>query len=313
MINSESTMTPNQACSEVMKTVNASKLNFQVTQTPYSMYITIRKIFLKNQEHPKLQLNSETKVKDLEKENEYLKNEYNKLYTLYKTSFNNTIQVESDSVGLKKEIDILKREKQKSKEKLDITNAEKKQFNADIQDLKKHKNVLNSELKACRKEIAEQLKKAVKEKKNIEEKMIGLKQFKDHKLSEERDMRIQQKKVLKKEKKKENQDIVTQKNETVEDVSAKDFVSNVETSNVFELLDPLISNDVATSSLISYSSSEANSLSATSNVVPLITMPSQTSSTNSNRFTAEDLQEAMDKCMEKIDRRMNCFIDSVKL
>ena len=313
MINSESTMTPNQACSEVMKTVNASKLNFQVTQTPYSMYITIRKKFLKNHEHPKLQLNSETKLKDLEKENDYLKNEYDKLYTLYKTSFNNTIQVESDSVGLKKEIDILKREKQKSKEKLDITNAEKKQFNADIQDLKKHKNVLNSELKACRKEIAEQLKKAVKEKKNIEEKMIGLKQFKDHKLSEERDMRIQQKKVLKKEKKKENQDIVTQKNETVEDVSAKDFVSNVETSNVFELLDPLISNDVATSSLISYSSSEANSLSATSNVVPLITMPSQTSSTNSNRFTAEDLQEAMDKCMEKIDRRMNCFIDSVKL
>ena len=210
-------MTPNEVCAEIIRTVNASNLNFQVNQTPYSMYISIRKKFLKDRQEGNLY--SENQSKDLKNENEYLREEYEKLYGLYKTTFQKNIHLESEiskfedqleqnrrnevyAREFEKENKALKNEKEKLKETSENLRKENKDLKSELDDLKKAKCSLNRKLRNLKKELAEEMKKSEKNLKNLEKKCLELKEFKNKKLSEERDARMKQKKELKKEKKK---------------------------------------------------------------------------------------------------------------
>ena len=69
-------MTPNEVCGDIIQTVNASNLNFQLIETPYSVYLTIRKKFLKDRQGSHLNLESVTQSKAFENKNKYLRKEY---------------------------------------------------------------------------------------------------------------------------------------------------------------------------------------------------------------------------------------------
>ena len=263
-------MTPNEVCAEIIRTVNASNLNFQVNQTPYSMYISIRKKFLKDCQEGNLY--RENQSKDLKNENEYLREEYEKLYGLYKTTFQKNIHLESEvskfedqleqnrrnevyAREFEKENKALKNEKEKLKETSENLRKENKDLKSELDDLKKAKCSLNGELRNLKKELAEEMKKSEKNLKNLEKKCLELKEFKNEKLSEEREARMKQKKELKKEKKKNEIKVDLEKNkETVSEETGKTqdhekYEPNVTTFNAFDTLNPL---DIATSSVISY-------------------------------------------------------------
>ena len=91
-------MTPNEVCADIIRTVNASNLNFQVNETPYSVYFTIRKKFLKDRQSGRLNLEAVAQSKAFENENKHLRIEYEKLYELYKTTFEKNVHLVSEVV-----------------------------------------------------------------------------------------------------------------------------------------------------------------------------------------------------------------------
>ena len=104
LFNSELTMTPNQACAVIMKTVNESNLNFQVNQTPYSCYISIRKKFLKDEPEQNPESESLSDNEALKNQNSHLKLEYQKLLYLYNQSIERNSHLEYKIVDLESEL-----------------------------------------------------------------------------------------------------------------------------------------------------------------------------------------------------------------
>ena len=72
-------MAASQAFSEILQSVTSSKLNFSVSLTPYSAYITIRKSFIKNFAPPGNYQEVSTITEDLKVENAELKSDMKEL------------------------------------------------------------------------------------------------------------------------------------------------------------------------------------------------------------------------------------------
>ena len=109
------TIDPNQICDEILRKVSSSKLNYHINQTPYSVYLTIRKKFIKEyepiNETPIVPEENSSYVSALEKENVYIKNEFEKLARLYNACIENKASLESGMESLKAEFDKLKEAK----------------------------------------------------------------------------------------------------------------------------------------------------------------------------------------------------------
>ena len=76
-----------KSCDSVISSVRASSLNFSIQETPYSLFLTIRKFFVKSTqvfspsqsligENPEIVRNLENRIKSVEKANLVLKQNY---------------------------------------------------------------------------------------------------------------------------------------------------------------------------------------------------------------------------------------------
>ena len=78
--------TVNEVCDDLIKRICSSNLTYQINQTPYSIYLSIRKKFVKEFDpnvHNFAPLTTENSKIALENENIYVKYEYQKLVTTY--------------------------------------------------------------------------------------------------------------------------------------------------------------------------------------------------------------------------------------
>ena len=88
-ISSECTMpvvTVNEVCENLIKNVCSSNLTYQINQTPYSLYISIRKKFVKEFDPNSSSVSTVDNSKRIEmlvNENYYVKTEFEKLLALY--------------------------------------------------------------------------------------------------------------------------------------------------------------------------------------------------------------------------------------
>ena len=76
----------NKICEDLIKKVCASNLTYQINQTPYSLYVSIRKKFVKEFDpntSPKSTPDHSKFIETLVTENNYVKSEYQKLAALY--------------------------------------------------------------------------------------------------------------------------------------------------------------------------------------------------------------------------------------
>ena len=84
------------------------------------------------------------------------------------------------------------------KEKLENRSLELKNLKTDLENVQKEKNVLSVALKASKAEIKEQRKGFEKKSSELEKKVVELNDFKKNKLAEERELKIKNRKEIKK-------------------------------------------------------------------------------------------------------------------
>ena len=106
-------MAVNKICEKIIKQVCLSNLDFQINQTPYSLYFSIRKKFIKGYKPNEagnvqdLAKTEEVKREALENENFYVKQEYQKLYNLYENKAGAEKHLEEEIKRLEHEVKIL--------------------------------------------------------------------------------------------------------------------------------------------------------------------------------------------------------------
>ena len=152
-------------------------------------------------------------VSALEKENFYIKNEYEKLASLYNSCIDSKASLESKMKSLEAEFDQLKGaeeakigaevkkvnyEKKNIETKYEKVLKENRDFKSEISDLKKDKNSLNVAIKASKKELVEQSKRSDDKIRESEKKIVELTEYRKKRLSEDRELKKKQKKELKK-------------------------------------------------------------------------------------------------------------------
>ena len=203
--------TANQICSAIFDEVNNSSLDFKMNQTPYSIHFSIRKKFSKYSSPPvssSLGLSSSSVQDVLQQELLHVRNEYVKLYSLYETEKQRRSKLENDfDDALEKiaaieknenDLKVLKNENRKLTEKVEIKYIECKQLKCEIENLQKEKCVLSVALKASKKDSKEQSKSFEKKQVEMEKKLLELNNFKNKKLSEQREETLRKRKELKK-------------------------------------------------------------------------------------------------------------------
>ena len=149
-------MAASQALSEIIQSVSSSNLNFNVSLTPYSAYITVRKSFIKNFAPPGNSQEVSTTTDDVKQEHSELKNEIEHLLLQLnntkveaKTS-KDTINILEEKVS-KSEAAALKIFEERSLEIVTLKNVLKKK-DSEISDYKKELLEANKALKGKEKE-----------------------------------------------------------------------------------------------------------------------------------------------------------------
>lgn len=229
--------------SEIIETVNNSKLDYKMNQTPYSLHFSIRKKFTKNSIHSSenddctLKRNDEVLSQNNYLRQELLKtmSEYQKLFEFYQFEMDAKIRLESELsracqnvenlVDIEKEAKKLKTENTKLQINFENKCLELKQSKAEIGELKKDKNELSVALKGSKKEVKENLKSFEKKEDVLEKKIKDLIEYKNRKVVEERVEKLKKRKELKKANKKLNNDVTKTLNE-VEETSRTEINSN---------------------------------------------------------------------------------------
>ena len=229
--------------SEIIETVNNSKLDYKMNQTPYSLHFSIRKKFTKNSIHSSenddctLKRNDEVLSQNNYLRQELLKtmSEYQKLFEFYQFEMDAKIRLESELsracqnvenlVDIEKEANKLKTENTKLQINFENKCLELKQSKAEIGELKKDKNELSVALKGSKKEVKENLKSFEKKEDVLEKKIKDLIEYKNRKVVEERVEKLKKRKELKKANKKLNNDVTKTLNE-VEETSRTEINSN---------------------------------------------------------------------------------------
>ena len=157
------TMTAFHSLNQIINCVRSSNLNFAYQETPFSLYLTIRKTNVKNQQANSSQstpVKSQNDVEALEKENLVLKNTIHELEDKLNTSEDNTKVLEEKVAGAEAEVlkvfDQTKKGKETLAKKDDEIKCLKnviKSNNSTIAKLETNKNELNKTLKQKEKEL----------------------------------------------------------------------------------------------------------------------------------------------------------------
>ena len=213
----------NQACASIIQKVIHSGLDFIINQTPYSIHFSLRRKFSKNSFN-KIPLGSPhdesspeiTKIDRFRQELLHTRNEYVNLYTLYEAERDERCKLEVEYkkvIESKENIKSLKIENNSLKNKLETKTLELKQVKCELENVKKEKNTLSVALKTFKAEIKEQKRDNEKKVIDLEKKVVELYNFKQSKLAEDRELKI----INRKEIKKAKQKLKREENSTKED------------------------------------------------------------------------------------------------
>ena len=187
-------MAVNKACSDILDTVNRSKLDYKMNQTPYSLHFSIRKKFSKISTqtptdftsllHPEV---SQDYGERLHQDLIYTRNEYVRLYNIFVAEREAKDKLEAEfSVLLdkfeakekhEKDFKAFEAENKKLREKFENKCLELKHHKDQVDDLKKERNTSSVALKASKKEKLEAITDFEKDKKRLEEKINKLNEF----------------------------------------------------------------------------------------------------------------------------------------
>ena len=297
-----------EICGQIVEKVIESNLDYKMNQTPYSIYFSIRKKYIKNvkEEPTRHGIQKSENFKDLSVLNQdlnYLKWEYEKLFNLYqddqKAKSNLAEALErAENAGEK-----LKLNQKDLNLKYENKCLEVKKLKSDIEQLERGKNELSVDLKFRKQELKEQSTSYVKKTKNLEKKLKDLENFKTKKIAEERVVKIEKKRELKKVKKKMKTDKVVEpgSGESTEEEVEEDFIINVPLSNLFETLasestklPSITSSTCSTSESVSSKSIENNPTSKQDKIEPPDPI------TNTNPSTSPILTTPTDKPNPKV-------------
>ena len=214
----------NQICSEIIETVNLSNLDFNMNQTPYSLHFSIRKKFSRaakengNPNSPRTNSAEFYVNYGLRQELNNMQIEYEKLLAFCKAESEEKSKLEAELEGASKvQSDLMSKlsrayreleakeqhEKNDKKVKFEMKTLnenlaskclELKQLKQEIEANKKEKNCLSVALKGSRQETKEVAKDFKKEKLIYDKKIVELVDFKNKKVFEEREEKLQKKK-----------------------------------------------------------------------------------------------------------------------
>ena len=246
-------MSVDQTCEKIIKQICESKLHYHMNQTPYSIYFSIRKKFIKGFE-PKSAGNNKIVHMEPELELLNLKNEYAKLYTFYESAVANENLLKCEISRLAQEVEVkskddskhkfdaenklLRNELSESKAKYEKKCVEIKAFKDDNESIRKEMNSLSVALKRSKKEHRELSQSHEKEIKLLEKRIVELVDYKNKKMADERGLKLQQRKEIKKARQllsKNDQNKVPEDDTFNESDSNKNIV-NVPVSNCFDAL-----------------------------------------------------------------------------
>ena len=236
----------NQVCATILDNVINSGLDFSINQTPYSIHFSLRKKYSKNPSN-KVPLNSPPQNTSLPQETLdnfhqellYTRNEYVKLYNMYEVEREARCNLDKEYKKLianlaneETNVKAIKTEKKSLKEKLESKCLEFRNLKTDLENVKKDTNVLSVALKASKSEIKEQRKEFEKKKSELEKNVVELNDFKKNKLAEERELKIKNRKEIKKAKQKLKKE-KDKESSTEENLNEKDYnLNTVETTTL---------------------------------------------------------------------------------
>ena len=342
-------MSVNENCEKIIRQVCNSNLDFHMNQTPYSIYFSIRKKFVRGHIPivPKAAPEEPTfcESKSLETDVFNIWHEYNKLYNIYQVSASEISRL-NDELAKKCDIEGTVGELKEANHRLDLENKSLKNESSAIKDkhdkkckevkvlkdeinlVKKDKNSTSVALTRCKKEQIETIKSHEQKIKNYEKKLNELVEYRNNKLSEERDIKIKQRKELKKSKKhqSEERNKIEVKDTTISCDSQpeeRDFNLNIPVSNFFDSLTSCKSVEVEDlSSILASSASKSSSSSSdlpspVNTSQPDLSSPVNTSqpvslcTNNSNTFN-QALNKQKQEASEKISEAGWSEIDNQK-
>ena len=219
---SDYTMFIDKACEQIIRQVSSSQLDYHMNQTPYSIYFSIRKKFIRGFVPSASENLDFSTYGDAELVN--LKKEYQKLYECYQTTLANENIFIAEIARLKHELEEkselednfvnLEETKQKNdvkskaiskelreiKDKYDKKCVDVKTLKDEIDVIKKENNSASIALKRSKKERTETVKRYEKKVHEYESKLGELIDYKNKKINEERDLKLKQRKEMKRAK-----------------------------------------------------------------------------------------------------------------
>ena len=228
----------NRICEDILRKVVDSKLDFKVNQTPYSMYFSIRKKFIRNSNDSGATLVSDNQENSgqtelLRQELLYMRSEYEKLYNFYQIEIGTRTYTEDELETLKivlsdkdNKIKQLDSEKKDLQGKYENRCLEMKQLKSEIETLKKEKNNLSVALKSSKQEVRDTIKAFEKKNEVNEKKMLELIEYRNKKLAEEREESLKKKKELKKARRKQENENKEKKISTIDEAEINGKNSN---------------------------------------------------------------------------------------
>ena len=213
---------PQDVCDQVLQVIRSSQLNFCSQETPYSVFLTLRKSFTQKFKHPsslepflqpKLVKNSnlemevhlkalKEEIKKIKMENFKLEHEKVTLINKYEEeiSFNEQFrteykQLESAHEILNKSYQNLRTEKNFLESKHQKVSLEQKALKSENDDLQKEVRNINVALKSAKKEMKDASYKQEQKSNYQEERINELLEYKKVKVSEEKTFKNKQKKL----------------------------------------------------------------------------------------------------------------------
>jgi myosin heavy subunit len=222
--------TPEESCQVILHSIRSSCLNFSFQETPYSMYVTVRKSFSKASKPetkgspegffspPRKSVSDkqgilESKIQKLESANRSLTLSYEnstleleaatdekRILEMKIENLNDKLCDYENNVDtiIKNQTQAITSEKRSLQVKHELLSSELKDAKNESNELRKQVNNLNTALKSSKKENSEVTSKFTKNIDVLETKVKDLSDFKADKISEEKDLRNKIKKVTKK-------------------------------------------------------------------------------------------------------------------
>ena len=210
------TISAERSCQEILLKLRSSGLIFLLQETPYSVYITIRKRFRKDAKPNIPPVSHESELEVLNKEfisfklsNDYLSSQNEAIKNKFEESVSECEKLHNLVIGHERTVEILhnKLDQADISNKADLKTlsvrneklvVENKQLKNEREDFIKEINKTNVALKSSQKDLKEASHRFDKKTKELENKLSVLMEFKVMKTSEEKELKVKHKKIEKK-------------------------------------------------------------------------------------------------------------------